>query len=250
MRNKTIIIVLIVVVSILIIALGGAIVYVVMQRNQDTTNTTKVMNNAVVDEENETSDDENTIPNNENDVEQQTFNAMFETYEGTNVSASTVRGLYSLIVSSNETNTDHQVTIVDSGITDITQLDAEKKYTVKLSKDTEGYVNSVQISESIDGTGLQVPGLQAPGTENDLEKAVFNTKFISYYGNGEIAGADIMKLINEVVASNEANPNHQVDVQTNTLTNPSDIVETEKYSIALEYDANGWVSIIKVEKKY
>lgn len=248
MRNKTIIIVLIVIVSILIVTLGAAIVYVVMQRNQDEKNTTKVMNSIANDASNQISNEsennENTLPSYLNDVEQQTFNTMFESYEGDNVSASTVRGLFAVIESSNQTNTEHIINLANTGITDLSQIDTNKKYKVQLFKDTQGFVNNIEITENNENSISQVPS-----TETDLEKAIFNTKFISYYGNGEINGADIMKMINDVVASNEANPTHLVDVQTNTLTNPSDIIDTEKYSIAIEYDANGWVNIIKVEKK-
>ena len=71
----------------------------------------------------------------------QTFNAQFTGYEGTNVSASQVRALYSAMNSSNGVNPDHKVTVPT------TAVQANKTYTVTLTYDVDtGYVNGATVT--------------------------------------------------------------------------------------------------------
>ena len=49
--------------------------------------------------------------------------------------------------------------------------------------------------------------------------------------------------------SMNTDPEHVISVNSNTLHGMDDILETEAYIITLQYDNNGYVNIINIEKK-
>ena len=271
MRSRKLIILLIIIVAMLIIALGVAIVYVVLQRKQgaenqivsnvprymannetgadnnsttntvnDTTNNTNTTNNVNNTTNNTVNNTTNSTNNNAvanaNQNAISTFNEMFTSYTGTAKTGTQVLTLLSIIENNNSTNTAHKVNLTNTGNTPV---DANNKYKVTLSYDTEGYVNNVEIKEYTE-------------TEEDIEKARFNNQFISFDENGEITGENIVKLINLIQESNETNPEHQITPKTNTSLGMADIVDTETYLIqVLDSDDNkdGWVDTVVLDKK-
>ena len=272
MKNRKLIILLIIIVAMLIIALGVAIVYVLMQRQQgtenqivsntkrntvnsgvnvnnssvgnsinatdnttdDTTNNTTTANNTI---DNTTNTIDNNAVANANQTAISTFNEMFSSYVGNAKTGTQVLTLLSIIDNNNVTNTEHKVNLINSGITSSTPIDADKKYNVELFYDTEGYVNNIEIKEY---TGT---------SEEDIEKARFNNEYISFYGNGEITGENVKKLIDKILENNASNPEHQIAVKTDTLQGIADIVDTETYLIRLSYDENNWVNTVVLDKK-
>ena len=259
MKNRKLIVLLIIVVAILIIALAGAIVYVLLQRNQgidnqiatNTANKTikNSVNNTIDNTANEsnsaTNSTNSTVVDNANQTAISTFNDMFTSYEGDLKTETQITTLLSIIDNNNTTNLDHKVELISTGITSSTEVNKDKKYKVELFYDTDGYVNKISITESIE----TISPIQTQTSEDDIEKAEFNNKFISFYGNGEITGENVKKLIDEILASNASNTNHQIQVKTDTLQGISDIVDTETYSISLSYDENNWVNTVILDKK-
>ena len=86
-----------------------------------------------------------------------------------------------------------------------------------------------------------------PNTGTDMEKLAFNNKFMSYLG--ELTGTKLNELLDVVVESNKQNPNHKVSASSSTLQGLSEITETDMYVITFEYDDNGYVSVVNIEKK-
>ena len=263
MKNRKLIVLLIIVVAILIVALAGAIVYVILQRNQgidnqiatNTANRTikntvndsanNIVDNTVNESNSATNSTNSTVVDNANQTAISTFNDMFTSYEGDQKTDTQILTLLSIIDNNNSTNLGHKIELISTGITKSSEVSKDKKYKVELFKDTDGYVNKISITESI-GT---ISPIQTQTSEDDIEKAEFNNKFISFYGNGEITGENVKKLIDEILASNASNTNHQIQVKTDTLQGISDIVDTETYSISLSYDENNWVNTVILDKK-
>lgn len=86
-----------------------------------------------------------------------------------------------------------------------------------------------------------------PNTETDMEKLAFNNKFMSYLG--ELTGTKLNELLDVVVESNKQNPNHKVSASSSTLQGLNEITEADMYVITFEYDDNGYVSVVNIEKK-
>ena len=95
-------------------------------------------------------------------MEIQTFNSNFTSYEGTNISASQVKALLSLIKSSNAANgvadtaadkqsTTEKYVYLDNStgtISSITAVSSNKTYTVEVTEYYKGYVNKIKITEN------------------------------------------------------------------------------------------------------
>lgn len=80
-----------------------------------------------------------------------TFNDKFTAYEGTDISANQVKGLISLVNSSNASNdvsAGQEKFVQVTGITSATQVSHNKKYTVVLTYGAGGYVSVIDISET------------------------------------------------------------------------------------------------------
>ena len=117
-NSRKIIITLIILVVVLVIALTGAIIYIILQGNNNTNIPTT--NNNIND-----IDDTNTYTNDiqgddmtdaAEELARETFNSQFTSYEGDNLNAAQIRSLFSVIEASNLSNTEHQVTIDNTGI--------------------------------------------------------------------------------------------------------------------------------------
>lgn len=68
------------------------------------------------------------------------FNALFESYAGSETKGTQVKALKRAVENSNLANSEHQVRFISG------EIDASSKYTVKLSYDSEGYVNRIDVT--------------------------------------------------------------------------------------------------------
>ncbi len=116
MRNKQTVAILIVIITILTIALAGAMVYIFLNLNKDNKNNT---NNNIANNMQNTYYNESTTNNVQNNTENTTsggdivdetkqmaiksFNAIFESYKGTNVGSTSVKALLTQVNLENET---------------------------------------------------------------------------------------------------------------------------------------------------
>lgn len=115
-----------------------------------------IMDNANTDDDD---NDDNTGDDVENSAEQeasQTFNIQFSTYAGTKVSSAQCKSLLSVVLASNSTDDEHQVTVTFNGDectsaaaigAAMQEISSSKKYTIELEEDAEGYINEVIIDE-------------------------------------------------------------------------------------------------------
>ena len=97
------------------------------------------------------------------------------------------------------------------------------------------------------------------GKGNDMfdtfEKESFNSKF--EFRTGQNYGSTVMKLFDDVITNNKKNQDHIITVafgETST-SNPDELKNTKKnldewtkYEISVDYDENGYVNKITVEK--
>ncbi len=112
-----------------------------------------IMDNVNTDDDN---DDDESDGDNAEELAIQTFNTQFSTYAGTKVSSAQCKSLLSVVLASNSTNDDHQVTATFNGDectsaaaigAAMQELSSSKKYTIELEKDAEGYINEIIIDE-------------------------------------------------------------------------------------------------------
>lgn len=242
-RSRNIIIVLIIIVLILIIALAGIIVYMVVEKNNNSNNTIVLeeSSNNNLQEENVTNNIEEDLTDETDDLAKRTFNAIFETYEGVILSGAQVKALISTIETNNaQENVEHIVNLDETGITTVEQVDTDKKYNAELSQSTEGYVNTVKITEYSE----QTEGGNAVG---GMEAVLFNTKFTAYLGN--VTGEQLIALLQIAQQSNIENPDHQITLSSNNLQDLNSIVGTDIYVITLSYDTAGYTNNINIDKK-
>lgn len=255
MRNKQTVAILIVIITILTIALAGAMVYIFLNLNKDNKSNT---NNNIANNIQNTYYDGNTTNNVQNNTENITsgeeivdetkqmaiksFNAIFESYKGTNVGSSSVKALLTQVNLENETvgNT-HKIELDSTGITRQDQVDTSKKYNVDLMYDAEGYVNKIKISEAVTSTG----GNQT-GTEG-MKAAEFNKELMNYIG--EITGSQFEELKQIVQKKMTENPEHPITASSSNLQSLGDVVATEKYIITFSYDDNGYINNVNINKK-
>jgi len=253
-RNRNLIIILIVIILILIIALAGAMVYIFMNQDSNNNNNEIIVDNTANGGNTNEIDD---IEEQANNMAIETFNSMFTIYEDLDLTAAQIKSLISKIESSNETNTDHIVTLSDEGITDIEQVDSTKKYNVELSYDADGYVNEISIIE-ITGDVQEEPEEptqnpeepEAPtqgSTTTDMDKLIFNTAFMSYVGN--INGDRLNSLLQVIQDSNTKYPEHQITISSNNLSDLNGIASTNIYTITLSYDDDGYISNINIDQQ-
>lgn len=246
--NKKIIIILIILVAILAIALAGAIIYIALAQNNTSKN--KVALNEIVNNNANNTTEQIQRPSQENLVEQsenvavETFNMQFKNFTGTTLSAAQVRSLISMIQTNNSERTDNHIVDLDSeGIVELTKVENDKQYHAILSYDSEGYVNKVKIIEGI----FNVEDNNNQANAGNIEAALFNSKFSSFIG--DVTGTQVLQLMQLAQESMNTDPEHVISVNSNTLHGMDDILETEAYIITLQYDNNGYVNIINIEKK-
>lgn len=82
---------------------------------------------------------------------------------------------------------------------------------------------------------------------NSFEVQSFNVQFTVF--KGEITGAQFGSLINTAIASNEKNPEHQVNPTSNNLESFANIDESETYVVTFSYDDEGYVNSINIDLK-
>lgn len=244
-RNRNLIIILIVIILVLIIALVGAMVYIFMnQDNNNNNNQIVVDHTSNAGNTNETDDIEEQI----NNMAIETFNSMFTMYEGLDLTGAQIKSLISKVESSNETNTEHIVTLSDEGITDIEQVESDKQYNIELFYDDEGYVNEISITIAGDDEVEEPEEPETPtqGTD-DMDKLIFNTAFMSYVGN--INGDRLNSLLQVIQDSNTKYPEHQITISSNNLSDLNGIASTNIYTITLSYDEDGYISNINIDQQ-
>ena len=171
-NSRKIIITLIILVVVLVIALTGAIIYIILQGNNNTNVPTTNNNINNIDDTNTYTNDiqDDDMTDAAEELARETFNSQFTSYEGNNLNSAQIRSLFSVIEASNLSNTEHQVTIDNTGITSEEELTDTGSYTVELIYGDDDYVDEIKITETNTTT---------PENEDDMEKLLFNTKFTS-----------------------------------------------------------------------
>lgn len=236
-RSKNLIITLIIIIAMLAIALIGAIVYIIV--DNDNGEKQIVVNNTNTD--NSPADIQDEIEK----VAMETFNEMFEVYEGTEIASSRIRLLLFDIETNNaDEGNEHIVNINQDGITDMDQLVEDKTYTVETFYDDDGYINEIKITET---TTEPTEDENLDDTTIDMGKLTFNSKFIIYAG--DITGERLNSLLQEAMESNNNYPEHQITLTSNNLQTLEGIVATDIYSILFSYDLEGYVNNINIDKK-
>ena len=87
-------------------------------------------------------------------------------------------------------------------------------------------------------------------SEDDMEKMLFNSKFMSYFG--DITGtqlAELIQLAGEVSASSTSTQPHSISFTSNNLQVIDGILATDVYTILFGYDGNGYINTINIDKK-
>lgn len=243
-NSKRIVIILIVVVAILIIALTGAILYILVNKNTENLNNKTIVNTDKPAETN-TEEDTNKIKESINNMELETFNSIFKSFEEKNLSSSQVKALFSTIESNNTTRTDeHKVKLDTTGITDIEQIATDKTYIAVFSYDDDGFINEIKVTEG-DLNNLANNNQQEEVDEK--AKLEFNTKFTQYLG--EITGKQLIELLQVAQETVKNDPTHEITVSSNNLQNLDGIAETDIYIITLSHDTTGYVNGINIDKK-
>lgn len=130
--------------------------------NENNTSSTNNTTNTTVNNTTNTENNSNTT-NNENKsstnivtniekIEKETFNAMFNQYEGQNVRGTTVKSLVMKVIASNMSDEERQVKLTGDVVLTGDQvpdtIDVNKTYNVKCSTDLEGYINLIEIKEN------------------------------------------------------------------------------------------------------
>ena len=243
-NSKRIVIILIVVVAILIIALTGAILYILVNKNTENLDNKTIVNTDKPAETN-TEEDTNKIKESINNMEVETFNSIFKSFEEKNLSSSQVKALFSTIESNNTTRTDeHKVKLDTTGITDIEQIATDKTYIAVFYYDDDGFINEIKVTEG-DLNNLANNNQQEEVDEK--AKLEFNTKFTQYLG--EITGKQLIELLQVAQETVKNDPTHEITVSSNNLQNLDGIAETDIYIITLSHDTTGYVNGINIDKK-
>jgi len=241
-RNNSLVVILIIIILILVIALTGAIIYIYMDKDNETSN--NLASNNINQSELESSNEVGTgdVIDDIKQMEIDSFNAIYESYEGTERSASQIKALLSQIeINNTTTDNERKIILNNTGVTNSQEVDNEKKYNVELSYDDEGYINEIKITDSAENT------TGGNGTTGDMEKLIFNTTFTPYLG--DITGTELNALLQKIQESNGNNPDHVIVLSSNNLQNLNGIVATDTYTITLSYGADGYVSNINIDKK-
>ena len=253
MNNRKLVVILMIIVAILIIALVGAIIYIVAKENKNSNNTVVVNNNKTENTTQNEADTNNNIDEPDIDDEQtkamaiKSFNAQFETYKKEDNSSNQIKALISSIETNNATREDdHKINLSTDGITKVDQLLSDKKYKVEFLTDVEGYINEVIITENGANTGTSQTPNQTPSGTSDLQAAIFNAKFNNYIGN--ITGSKINDLLRIATESVTNDPSHPITINSNTITDLSEIMPTETYMITPAYDSAGYINTLNIDK--
>lgn len=248
MGNKKLVITLIIIVAILIVALTGAIIYIVMDKDSNPNN--KLVNTpGNINDEKPEEDYEDNVEDELGDIqasleeqEKEAFNMQFEQFENEECSAQNVKALLRKVTTSNSIS-ENFVTLNSTGITDVSNVNSSKKYSVELSYGDNGYVEEITIME-VATSDEEIE--ENVDTSDDMAKAVFNAQFTSYLG--KITGAQLNTLLSTIQSSNSANPDHQISLTSNNLQDLNGIVATDEYVITLSYDDNNYVKNINIDK--
>ena len=85
--------------------------------------------------------------------------------------------------------------------------------------------------------------------EPDVKKIMFNSQYTPYEGNS--IGANLVKgLISKVEESNNIKySDDELKVTLKGITKVSDIETSKTYNVAIEYDEQGYVSVITIKEK-
>ena len=75
----------------------------------------------------------------------------------------------------------------------------------------------------------------------------FNSQFTSY--QGEVNEQMLQGLLNKAVSSNEQNLEHRITVTSDNLDSLNNLDKDATYTISFEYDAKGYINVIKINKK-
>jgi len=80
-----------------------------------------------------------------------------------------------------------------------------------------------------------------------MEALTFNLQFTSY--QGEVNEQMLQGLLNKAVSSNEQNLEHRITVTSDNLDSLNNLDKDATYTISFEYDAKGYINVIKINKK-
>lgn len=246
-KSRNLIIILIIIILILIVALVGSMIYIFNNQEKGTNKNENKLENESQNVEyiNSIDETENEIADSLKEMEKNSFNVIFEAYEGQNCSKSQVKALISAVETNNSAeDMKHKITLNNSEIVSSEQENNDSRYNIEISYDEDGFVNEITITEASEN---EVSGENAGNTAGDMEKLIFNTNLNSYVG--DITGKRLNTLLQTIEESNTRYPEHQVTISSNNLQSLNQIVETEVYTITASYDDDGYINNINMDKK-
>ena len=134
----------------------------------------------------------------------------------------------------------------------------EANENTNLSNESQNTINNNETNTNANTNEVLPIGSQdnnnqivTPDTsEDDMEKMLFNSKFMSYFG--DITGtqlAELIQLASEVSASSTSTQPHSISFTSNNLQVIDGILETDVYTISFGYDGNGYINTINIDKK-
>lgn len=132
----------------------------------------------------------------------------------------------------------------------------EANENTNLSNESQNTINNNETNTNTNTNEVLPIGPQddnnqtvTPGTD-DMEKMLFNSKFMSYFG--DITGtqlAELIQLAGEVSASSTSTQPHSISFTSNNLQVIDGILATDVYTISFGYDGNGYINTINIDKK-
>ena len=205
------------------------------------------------------------IEKSEKEFDKNSFNNMLKNLYYGNANGFKMEGFFDMILKSNEEHTDKLITVKykDFESNNNNEIRALKKqmktgaddnYEIYYEYDADGYINKaiIEDGEKEDLTS-QLDGLLNGATQAQISKFdvdSFNQKFkVHYYGSTN--GFFINYFIDDVIKSNEENPEHIITVNyRGTETSDADELRAMKkkysngttYEIIYEYDENGLIN--------
>ena len=94
---------------------------------------------------------ENSLFGSLDESEKETFNALFETYKGSDISGARIKSLIQAVMSSNASNDSRQVKIN----LELSDVESSLKYNVKCNYDDDGYINEIIVEKVSNTTNVE-----------------------------------------------------------------------------------------------
>ena len=200
------------------------------------------------------------------------FNSKFKTLYFGDVNGSSINRFVDEVIKSNDGNSNKLITVKfndfeSSDSNEIKnlkqQFSSQKKYQVWYEYDENGYINKAIVEEGNDEFIDEMNKMQNMFLDNlsksNIESKMnsFNSTFKTFY-YGSTNAFFIKDFVDEVIKSNEENPNNLITIKYNKFeSNNADEIKklkkqfssdsSKEYEIYYEYDENGYINKAIVE---